>query len=193
MINQLIRYHCYVQISTKEYIPDSLFQKLDLLSRINPIYINISMPFLNTATIEPHAADVQRRIANIKRANDYLHIKCGLYIKPFTYSALINVSQYINIIQQNTPDYVCVGIFFDKDTILPCATLYHSDIALNAITKQAALLFDFANQIRSNLNIPVVFSSICAISQFDIQQCTLHLWEYQKGICQECALSKEDL
>lgn len=77
VIRQIKEYHCYIQISTKEYIDNEILQELEKLAGDNIIFINISMPFLNALEIEPGAASIQKRVENIERIVEYTHFIQG--------------------------------------------------------------------------------------------------------------------
>ena len=178
------RYH--IQISTKEYMSNLLLQKLNLLAEKNKIFINISIPFLESYKIEPGASNVEQRILNLERVQHYSHLKCGLYIKPCTQKAIDNVDQYIAIAKRTHPDYVCVGVIFEQSTDIPCTTLHRKKDAIQVITTQKNLLVAFAAKIRISVQCPVVYSSVCAISQLSRYPCLLNLWQYDIDICNGC-------
>lgn len=125
IIRKIKEYQCHIQISTKEYIDDDFLLELEKLAGDNTIFINVSMPFLDISEIEPGAASIKRRVINIERVAQCAHLKCGLYIKPFTKSAFNNLHWYIEIIKEMLPDYVCIGMAFDKKAKIPCTSLYH--------------------------------------------------------------------
>lgn len=190
VIRQIKEYQCYIQISTKEYIDHDILQELEKLAYENIIFINISIPFLNALEIEPGAADIQKRVENIERIRQCMHLKCGLYIKPCTKDAINNAHWYINIIKKALPDYVCIGAAFDKKTEVPCTSLYHQEDAEALIMSQQKMLKEFASQIESVSECRVVYSSICAITQITQCGCTLDLGCYDRDFCKECMFAK---
>lgn len=175
----------FVQISTKEYIRDALLHELDILAKENTIFINVSMPFLETQEIEPGAANIKQRVSNIERIQRCPHLKCGLSVKPCTQSAVDNVEQYIAIINKAQPDYVCIGAAFDRqeDDI---STLYRENDAAKAISEQKNLFMRFAEKVKSSVQCPVVYSSICAIFQASSCTCSLDLSRYDEKLCDSC-------
>ncbi len=190
IIRKIKENQCYIQISTKEYIDYNILLELEKLAGDNIIFINVSMPFLNISEIEPGAASIKRRVKNIENVAWCTHLKCGLYIKPFTKSAFNNLHWYIEIINKILPDYVCIGIAFDKKAKIPCTSLYHQEDAEEVIAIQKNMLREFALQIESITNCRVVYSSICAISQIAQIGCTLDLGRYEKGFCKGCVFTK---
>lgn len=190
MIRQIKEYQCYIQISTKEYIDNDILQELEKLAGENIIFINISMPFLNVLEIEPGAASIQKRVENIERIVEYAHLNCGLYIKPCTKDAINNAHWYIKIIKKALPDYVCIGMAFDKKTEIPCTSLYHQEDAGIIIASQQKVLKEFALQIESISKCRVVYSSICAITQIVQCGCTLDLGCYDIDFCKGCAFAE---
>lgn len=189
-ISKIKEYPCHIQISTKEYIEYDILLELEKLAGDDTIFINVSMPFLDISEIEPGAASIRRRVKNIERVAQCVHLKCGLYIKPFTKSAFNNLHLYIEIIKKVLPDYVCIGIAFDKKAKIPCTSLYHLEDAEEVIATQQKMLREFALQIESITNCRVVYSSICAISQIDQIGCTLDLGRYEKGFCKGCTFAE---
>lgn len=191
IIEKIKEYQCYIQISTKEYIEDDILQELEKLAGDSTIFINISMPFLNSLQIEPCAADIKMRVKNLERIAQYSHLKCGLYIKPCTKSAVDNVCEYIEIIKKTLPDYVCIGVAFDKQTEVPCASLHHKEDAEVIIAAQQKMLKEFALQIESASKCHVVYSSICAIVQTVQCGCMLDIGRYDTVFCKGCTLAKK--
>lgn len=177
---------CHIQISTKEYIDDTILNELDFLAKKSAIFINVSMPFLESHKIEPCASDIQRRVSNIERIQRYKFLKCGLYIKPCTKDAVSNIDRYITIIKNAKPDYVCIGVSFDKNTEIPCVTLHHEDKAVEIMATQKELVMELAARIRSSTQCSVVYSSICAIFQTVQCKCSLKLWLYSSELCNAC-------
>ena len=190
IIEKIKDYQCYIQISTKEYIEDDILRELERLAGDRTIFINISMPFLNSVQIEPCAADIQMRVKNMERIARYTHLKCGLYIKPCTKSAVDNVCEYIEIIKKTLPDYVCIGVAFNKKTEVPCTSLYHKEDAEVIITAQQKTLKEFALRIESISKCYVVYSSICAIAQIVQCGCMLDIGCYDKDFCKGCTFAK---
>lgn len=181
---QTDRFH--IQISTKEYIDDTLLHKLNTLAQNGTFFINISIPYLEPLLVEPGAADINQRLSNIRRIRSYSHLKCGLYIKPCTQNAMNHIEQYITIINETRPAYVCIGISFDRHVDMPCATLHRKDNAEKVIPAQKNSLMEFAQKIRSRVQCPVVYSSICAIFQSGFSTCSLNLWQYDNNFCYSC-------
>ena len=192
VIRRIKEYQCHIQISTKEYIDNDILQELEKLAGDNKVFINISMPFLNASEIEPGAADIQKRVENIERIGRYAHLKCGLYIKPCTKVAINNAHSYIKIIKEVSPDYVCIGIAFDKKAKIPCTSLYHQEDAELIIATQQEMLKEFALQIKSISKCRVVYSSICAIAQIVQYGCTLDLGHYDIDFCKGCTFAENN-
>lgn len=182
----------YIQISTKEYISDDLLHELNILAEKNAIFINISMPFLETDTIEPGAAGIEKRASNIERIQRCSYLKSGLYIKPCSPKAINDIEQYIAIINRTQPDYICIGVAFDKKVDTPCATLHRENDASIVISAQKDLILEFAERIKESVRCPVVYSSICAIIQAGSCNCSLGLWRYDRNLCNSCSVNHGD-
>lgn len=191
VLQELHRDRFYFQISTKEYISDSLLEKLNILAKESTIFINVSIPFLETQRIEPGAATRDQRVSNIVRIRNYSHLRSGLYIKPCTSNAVDNAERYISIINKVQPDYVCVGVSFDDKTNIPCASLHREDDAAKIISVQKKLFVSFAEEIKRSAQCPIVYSSICAIFQESGGVCPLNLWRYDKNLCDSCNVSRD--
>ena len=186
LIKRLLRYPCYIQMSTKEYLKDSLLQELDSLAENNSnFFINISIPFLETKEIEPKAADLRCRIDNLARINHYRNLKGGLYLKPFSPNVIRDAEQYNEIIQKTRPDYMCVGMHFDKNANNPCTTLYRPGEASAVIAAQIQKLLEFREKIQLAPD-RIVYSSVCAIARMTEYKCSLNLWNYSEDICKHC-------
>ena len=183
IIRRLQSLRCCFQISTKEKIPNFFWEELRHIADASPIFINVSVPFLNCAEVEPDAGVLTDRIKNIKEASRYPNIYCGLYIKPFHKELLQEVSQYIKLINVAHPDYICVGVFFTQKDNNPCASLYSPDIASNLISKQEQDIALFVSQLREQVSPTVVFSSVCAISFFLKKECTIKLAQFSPQMC----------
>lgn len=176
----------YIQFSTKEYLSGELLQQLDALSERNPIFINISIPFVGSPGLEPGAADVEQRVSNLERISGYPHLKSCLYIKPCSQNAMDHVQWYIAAIKRVKPDYVCIGVVFNQGVDTPCTTLHRPQEAAQVIPAQKKLLLDFAEKIRLQTQCPVVHSSICVIIQTEKLNCPLNLKQFSPEFCGAC-------
>lgn len=180
------RFH--VQISTKEYISDPLLHELNTMAGQNAIFLNISMPFLEMKEMEPGAADIKQRISNIERIRSYPYLRCGLYIKPCSPKAVDDIEKYIAVINHAQPNYVCIGVAFNKNSDTPCATLHREDDAAAVISAQKDSIMEFAQKMKAVVRCPVVYSSICAIFQENYGNCSLDLWRYDGNLCSSCSV-----
>lgn len=188
ILESLREHRFHIQISTKEHINDALLVKLNALAAKNAIFLNISMPVLSPAQVEPGSATIEERISNLDRMQHCSNLKCGLYIKPCYEIAVNNMEQYIAIINSAKPDYVCIGPAFTGNKESPCATLHHPTDAALLIPAQKNLINKFSEQLRTSIECPVVYSSICAIFQTMQCRCSLDLWQYDESLCRSCGL-----
>lgn len=176
----------HVQISTKEYVSDTLLYQLNGLAGTGAIFINVSIPFLDGREREPGAASIEKRISNMERIGPYPNLKCGLYLKPCCPKTMADVEKYIAIIHRTQPDYICIGLAFDKKEDTPCATLHREKDAAMVISAQKDSIIKFAEKIRAAVKCPVVYSSICAVFQAGCGPCSLGLWHYDGNLCSGC-------
>lgn len=185
ILQRLVILECCFQISTKEVIPDSVIKKLHSISLIRPIFINISMPTLD-CTQEPFAANPRLRLSNFYRLRNFPSIKMGLYIKPVINDTIKCCNEYIQIIHEYMPDYVCTGLLFNIEGNNYCVSTYNDDVALQLVDNQYGMLSDFANIIIENTKCMHSFSSICIIYRLLRKKCQLKLWKYDVDICDNC-------
>lgn len=176
----------YIQISTKESIPDEFLRKIDSIAK-RRVYFNISIPFLkNTSEIEPFAGNIVDRFENFSYAKRYSNICFCLYIKPFTKHAYQYCQLYIDMINKYHIDTVFVGVQFDYQLDQPCQSLYIEDKATELLTKQKENICLLIHKLRNETNALVFGSSICRIhNDFNIP-CSLMMFKYDKVFCSAC-------
>lgn len=178
------------QISTKEEIRDDIFADLGKISEDTPVFINISIPVIDSELLEPYAAPVGARLRNFVKAKPFSNIYSGLYIKPFFNTALDFRQEYLQIIKDYSPDYICVGFLFDLKTKNPCTSLYQSTVAYNLLQQQQESMLDFIAEIKKERPCLIVCSSVCAIYKILGIKCDLKLWLYNSDICNSCTFKQ---
>ncbi len=180
---------CYIQISTKEIIPEFFLKKIHHLSK-SKIYINISVPSIsNSDALEPNAASVEKRFNNFAMKELYYNIKFCLYIKPFVMKEW-DRELYIDYIKYYQIDLVCVGPTFNNDSEVPCISLYDKDEAQKMYNTQVKSMNEFIELLRSTTNAKVFGSSICCIYNEYYNNCILELFNYSNQICKDCKLQR---
>lgn len=178
----------YIQISTKERIPEYFFKEINSIAE-GKIYLNISIPYLiNTEKIEPNAGSVKDRLQNFIEIQKYSNLNICLYIKPFNSSSIDMQYEYINMIKFYDIKMVCVGVEFDKSGEMPCQSLYNEDQAKRLFEQQHSNIDSFIGKIRSCTSAKVYGSSICCIHNDFFEQCSLRLFKYDEVVCQDCVL-----
>lgn len=185
LIDHLSRAGRYFQISTKEKIHDEIFEKLGEC-RKSPVFLNISIPTLQSDKYEPNAAPVPLRLENIENAKRFSNIYCGLYIKPLLKTLSNEIDQYLSIIKKYNPHYVCIGAHFNKEWEKPCNSLYHDETAKYVLQKQHDVLLGFLAKVKSATQCLTVCSTVCAIYKIIDIKCDLQLWKYQTAFCNQC-------
>lgn len=188
VIKRLAEYSDCFQISTKEEISGDVMDALGALSEKKPIFINVSMPVLDTAKLEPFAAKPADRIKNLKTIKKYPNLYGGLYIKPVLSETLSKIKEYERFTSVFVPDYVCVGVQFTRKIRTPCISLYDEETAAELLKEQRKELFLLSSEIKCFVPCMVVYSSICAINRLLFKKCCLNLWMYWPDCCNGCDL-----
>ena len=180
---------CYIQISTKERIPEYFLKRINVLS--NPkIYINISIPVIcNSSVIEPGAASVKERFDNFAMKDIYHNIHFCLYIKPFIMKEQ-DRNLYLEYINHYQIDTVCIGATFDKDCEVPCISLYNKDKAQKIYDLQVESINEFIELLHNTTKAKVFGSSVCRIYNQYYDICVLELFRYSEQICKDCSLQR---
>ncbi len=181
--------NCFLQISTKESIPESFLEAINKLSK-NNVFINISIPILHNANnIEPHAASVEQRLANFASKDLYRAVHFCLYIKPFMLS-VAEQKQFIELINQYQIETVCVGVKFTSKSEIPCLSLYSKSNANAMFKKQGADICDFIEMIHKETDAHVFGSSVCCIYSSYFAKCDLELYNFERRLCNSCTLRR---
>lgn len=176
----------YVQISTKEKIPDYFLEEINGLAR-GRIFINISVPYITNAdALEPGAASVSERLCNFILIEKYKNLNSCLYIKPFSERAFAEEKAYIDAINKYRVNTVCVGVNFDTNEKNPCQSLHNENVARVLFEKQGAELDRFVNVLRAHTKAKIFGSSVCCICSSLKQPCLLSLFNYDNVICEDC-------
>lgn len=182
-----IPHNSYIQISTKEKIPESFLREIDRFAE-GRLFINISLPYIiNASAVEPGAAPLEERLQNFLDIKKYPNLNACLYIKPFSTEAYRNAQRFIEIIEKYEIDTVCVGVCFQKGTEVPCRSLYNKQIAKELFSEQAERLNDFVRELRQNTTAKVFGSSVCCIYHHFNKNCLLDIPQYDNMLCEDCA------
>ncbi|SET61480.1 hypothetical protein [[Clostridium] polysaccharolyticum] len=181
------------QIATKEFIPLNVLKTLNELSRFkNQIFINISMPYLETKIIEPHAGTCEERIRNIQNIKDFSNLSSCLYIKPYNSFVKNNIDKYIKLIREEKPDYVCVGMKFEEKLTSnsTCRTMYTKEIAEKTISKNDFIGILKIKEELEKEGVLVYFASTCFIVNCLMIECEQELYKYKPEFCQKCVIRR---
>lgn len=193
IIKKLVHKRVAFQIATKEIIPLNVLATLNELSRFkNQIFINISMPYLETKVIEPYAGTCEERIKNIRNIKDFPNLSSCLYIKPYNSLVEKNLDKYMKLVREKRPDFVCIGMKFEGKSASNdmCRTMYNREIAEKTISKNN---LDGLFKIKEDLEkegVLVYLSSTCIIVNCLKIECEHELYKYKSEICQKCAIRR---
>lgn len=179
----------YIQISTKEKIPESYLKKIDDLVK-SKVYINISIPTISGSDmLEPNAASVEQRFSNFAKQEKYKHINLCLYIKPFILKKQ-DYDLYIEYINRYHINTVFVGPTFNLDSDIPCISLYNKEKAKRMYSTQLEAMNEFTEVLRKNTKAKVFGSSVCGIYNDHYDSCSLELFNYGDKVCNDCKLQR---
>lgn len=181
--------NCYIQISTKELIPEYFLENIEKDSK-SRIYINISVPTIkNSNLIEPNAALAEQRINNFLHKKIYDNINFCLYIKPFILQEQ-EQELYVDYINRYDIDTVCVGPTFNIDSEIPCISLYDQYKAQKMYSIQISSIDTFISLLRKKTKARVFSSSVCCIYSDYYNECVLKLFDYGEQLCRDCSLKR---
>ena len=196
LIERLSRHSTIFQISTKEHLNHKILCCLnELCVTEKQIFLNISMPTIKSSTnLEPFAASISERKKTINNIHSYKNLTSCLYIKPFLDNTAFEVLDYIALIQECVPDYVCVGVNYSEFDILgksTCISLYKEDLAGKLLNDEStSKLLAFSKEIQDATSYLVTHSTMCHIvDEFNLK-CHLNLKQYNKAFCSNCNLGK---
>lgn len=193
IIDKLVSKVKFVQISTKEFIPETYLESLNSYAvQKGQIRISVSLPYLDAAVIlEPGAASIQDRIKNFDNIKKYNNLVSILYLRPFNRQMLIDRRNYATIIKLHNPDNICLGAEFVpkvKGEQL-CTYMYDEQIRSKIFGKaDKEEIFEFADFLRKETGCKVFYSSICNIANCSNYGCRLKLKEYDVRYCIDCEL-----
>lgn len=193
IINRLIDAVKFVQIATKEEIPESFLNELSNMSkRTGQIRISVSLPYLNFANIlEPGAAPVYDRLKNFDNIKKYDQLLSVLYLRPFNKQMIVDKQLYIDLIKRYQPDNICLGAEFVPKVAenQQCTYMYNNDLKSSIFEKpEIDEIFDFADFVRKNTGSKVFFSSVCNIANCSDYGCVLKLGNHDMRYCKDCEL-----
>lgn len=196
IIRKLIGAVKFVQIATKEMIPESYLKELDILSeRKGQIRVSISLPYLHSAEIiEPGAASVSDRLKNFENIKKFSRLQSVLYLRPFNRQMIIDKEMYAGVIKQYAPDDICLGAeFVPKVSGNQQCTYMYNDALKPAIFEKPEIdeIFAFADYIRQETSCKVFFSSVCNIANCSDYGCVLTLNKHDPRYCKDCELLKD--
>lgn len=193
IIKKLIDTVKFIQIATKELIPESYLKDLNAISkRKGQIRISISLPYLNSAQIlEPGASTVRDRLKNFENIKNHHNLISVLYLRPFNKQMIVDKDLYVNIINQYQPDNICLGAEFvpKVENDQQCTYMYDKSLRPSIFEKpEKDEIFNFADFLRKNTNCKVFYSSVCNIANCSDYGCILTLGEHDIRYCKDCEL-----
>ena len=197
IIKRLIDTVKFVQIATKELIPETYLKKLDALSkRKGQIRISISLPYINFAeTLEPGAAAISDRLKNFENIKKNSKLLSVLYLRPFNKQMIIDKDLYANVIKRYKPDNICLGAEFvpKVNGNQQCTYMYNKSLKSSIFEKpEIDELFAFADFLRQSTECKVFYSSVCNIANCSDYGCVLKLGVHDIRYCKDCTLLLEE-
>ncbi|WP_410319956.1 hypothetical protein [Methanobrevibacter sp.] len=193
IIKRLSKIVKFIQIATKELIPESYLQELNnLCAREGQIRISISVPYLDLAEkIEPHAARVSERLINFINIKNYSNLVSVIYLRPFNKQMIIDKFLYADIINKYQPDNICLGAEYvpKVDGYQQCTYMYNTFLKPSIFERpEMDEIFAFADFLRQRTNCKLFFSSVCNIANCSDYGCVLNLDKHDIRYCQDCTI-----
>ena len=164
-MSKLAPYKNLMQLATKEIIPDRFIAKANEILDDGQLTVFISVASLNKQSyLEPFASDFHNRFENINKLYGSKIKRC-VYLKPFLFEES-EFEKLSKLIIEVRPDAVCIGIVYAHLTG-ETTELYKHPTEENLLSKGTSKkMFSFFDIIKQT-NIPVHFTSTCAIAQLN--------------------------
>jgi hypothetical protein len=177
------------QISTKESISPEFLKMLNDIRTVNPIYIFVSIPFLEVNIYEPNASSINDRLENFLKIHKYENLRSCFYIKPFSPSNIVKKDDFCKLILEFAPDDICVGMHFNKGFSQPCSML-HNPVKAEELFKETDTsdFYTFSQYLRKNTGKKVFHSSVCILANNTKTNCLLNMSCIDKFFCRDCLL-----
>ncbi len=193
IIKRLIGTVKFVQIATKELIPEKYLSSLNSLAeRDGQVRISVSVPYLEYAkTLEPGAAAIADRLKNLENIKKFEKLLSVLYLRPFNKQMLADKQIYADIIKYYKPDNICLGAEFvpKVDENQQCTYMYEKELKPEIFEKpEMDEIFGFADFLRKEAGCKVFYSSVCNIANCGDYGCILKLGNHDARYCKDCTL-----
>jgi DNA repair photolyase len=170
-----------IQISTKEVVPEQFWSRV---RGHNTVVVFTSFSTMTmAATLEPGAARPIDRLRNFSSPAALGVASCAL-VKPFLPQTARELPQFIQAFRDHRPRAVCVGMPYRRNTSTSSTYTHPIEAAWRSLGITTALR-EFTTRIGSELDIPVLHSSICVHSfLLDVEPPT-PIWE-DAALCVRC-------
>lgn len=187
---RLAPFSMLLQISTKEHIQKDTLETLNsYLYFPGQLCIGVSMPTISKSqTVEPRATMISKRRETIRNIGLYNFISSSLYIKPFMSITEQDIHRYIEIINECSPNHICVGVDFTEHIgNATCSSSYEAELARKYFDFDTTLrMLNFAQKIERETGKTVSFSSVCHLPLEYRDTCGLRLIQYSEKLCKNC-------
>lgn len=191
VIKRLVHKKVVFQISTKEFIEAWVLEELNKISSYkNQIFINISLPYFETEKVEPFAGTRNERINNIRNIKAFENLTSCLYIKPYSAYVEKNKEKYMQLVKDEKPDFVCIGMKFEGNSELndTCRSVYNSEKAKKVLENNEVKKILELKMNMEKSGAKVFISSTCIIANHVTNECEQELYKYNYLLCRSCAL-----
>jgi DNA repair photolyase len=178
-----------IQISTKEVIPQEI---LELIQK-NIKYIGQIVIFTSNSSISQSSRiEPYKRFENFIRCRDFGILSC-MYIKPFLDLTINDLELYVDAIIKYSPDIVCTGIEYKKETKDSTKILFnhpaYKNLKCNDLSEN---LIVFRERVSKTISNPVFFSSICVSAFARDYFPTPFIWKDLPKLCVKCRDCQKD-
>lgn len=189
-----------IQLPTKEVVPDWIIP----LARESVQYAGQLVLFLSLATatrasrLEPGAAPVVDRLKNAELVRG-TGIRSCAYIKPFLRPAYSEIDEFVELLNDTGPDFICVGMRYHAEQSLApqVSTPRHSAIPLAGVphpaegryvaagvTRELSLFSGILERLCSP--IPVFLTSTCVSAYTAGREPPQPIWQAMPSLCVGC-------
>lgn len=151
-----------VQFSTKEIVPDEVLRVVGAQATgPDQVVFFLSATSVTAADrIEPHAAPIPDRLANIARLRA-AGLRSCLYVKPFLPATHKDCDQFIEAVRTHRPDAVVVGILYTAREEPGRLHPVHQGLSSRGIDQRFA---DFVDRMKATTSTPLFHSASCVTS-----------------------------
>jgi DNA repair photolyase len=189
VLDKFLKYGNPIQISTKSGIPDDILLQIQTNRKHkNQVIFFISVAVISSIkSLEPFAPNINIRNGNLLRLKAFDIPSC-LYIKPAISQTIKDFELFLLLIQKYMPDYLCIGVFYEKQKEALTNRLIHpvhSDYSSNGIKNTD--IIDFTEKIYLKFQKKLFYSSICVMAYANDMLPSSDIWRLTDNpLCVHC-------